>query len=322
MSQLDAANQYPTIVIPSHNQLALLKNALNSLEAQTWPLDRLEVIVVDDGSKDGTADFLRSYSGKLQLRPVFHDEAKGRSGARNAGIKAATGDPIILLDGDMEVVPGFVQAHVETGGGEAVVIGRVRHHPDVRRSVLKHYYQARGAWKRNLDANIPGRYFLTLNASLPRWAVDKVGDLDENFRGYGGEDMDYGVRLQEAGVQFRISRDALSYHNHLRTLRDALNTVHNYGENNIPYLVRKHPTLFDELKLSFAAPLKNLHRKTVGLIARNLLVRFACWGIFYYPVRWISLMLEPFWIPSWVINYLIFRNYSRGYIAHLRSIDR
>ena len=137
----------PTIIIPSHNQIHLLKNVLRSLENQTWSLDWLEVIVVDDGSNDGTREYLRSYSGKLQLRSVFHSEAKGRSGARNAGLRIASGDPIILLDGDMEVVPEFVEAHVAAGKGEAAVLGMVRYHPDVRRSALTRYYPRRGVWK-------------------------------------------------------------------------------------------------------------------------------------------------------------------------------
>lgn len=312
-------DQIPSIVIPSHNQLPLLENLLRSLEAQTWRLDRLEVIVVDDGSKDGTADFLRSYSGKLRLRQVFHETAKGRSGARNAGIRIATGDPIILLDGDMEVVPEFVQAHVQTGGGEAVVLGRVQHHPDLPASALKRYYLSRGAWKKAKASETPGRYFVTLNASLPRWVVEKVGLLDENFRGYGGEDLDYGVRLQKARVTLRISKDALSYHHHLRPLRDILDTVLEYGKNGVPYLVEKHPELFGELKLSLAVPLKTLSHRNTGLIVRNLLVRFLCLGAFYYRVRGLALILEPLWIPSEVINYLIFRNYSRGFLSHVRK---
>ena len=309
----------PTIIIPSHNQLPLLKNALLSLEKQTWPLDRLEVIIVDDGSKDGTGDFLRSYSGKLQIRPVFHEEAKGRSGARNAGLRVATGDPIILLDGDMEVVPGFVEAHVSTGRGEAVVLGLVHYHPDVRKSALTRYYPNRGAWKKKVPNDVPGRYFVTLNVSLPRWAMEKVGELDENFRGYGGEDLDYGVRLRKAGVPFRVSSEALSYHNHLRTLRDILYTLKDYGGRSIPYLIEKHPELIDEMKLSLAVPFRFIPRKANWIVLKNLMVRFACQPLFYYPIRWIADLLEPLWIPTWLINYLIFRNYSKGYVAHLKA---
>lgn len=304
-----------TIIIPSHNQLQLLKNALASLECQTWTLDRLEVIVVDDGSSDGTGDYLRSYSGKLQLRPVFHAEAKGRSGARNAGLRIASGDPIILLDGDMEVVPEFVEAHVAAGNGEAAVLGMVRYHPDVQRSALTRYYPQRGAWKHPQWTDMPGRYFVTLNVSLPRWAVEKVGLLDENFRGYGGEDLDYGVRLRKAGVPFRTSEKALSYHNHLRKLTDVLSTLEDYGERSIPYLVKKHPELIDEMKLSLAAPLR--YRLGNPVWWKNWLVRMACWGVFYHPLRWAALILESLWLPVWLVNYLIFRNYSRGYLKYL-----
>lgn len=311
----------PSIIIPSHNQLPLLKNALHSLEAQTWSLDKLEVVVVDDGSEDGTGDFLRSYSGKLRLHPIFHREAKGRAGARNAGLQAATGDPIILLDGDMEVAPQFVEAHVSEGRGEAAVLGRVLYHPDIRRSALTRYYPSRGAWKHQLTAESSGRYFVTLNASLPRWAYEKVGLFDENFRGYGGEDLDYGMRLQKAGVPFRTSARALSFHHHLRTLPEILGTLEKYGEEAIPYLIQKHPELLDEMKLSLAMPLKCLHPKSPAIILKNLSVRAISWGVFYHLFRRLAMLLEPFWIPGWVMNYLIFRNYSKGYIGSLKSRD-
>ena len=309
----------PTIIIPSHNQLNLLKNALQSLEVQTWDLERLEVIVVDDGSQDGTGDFLRSYAGKLQLRPVFHLEAKGRAGARNAGLRIATGDPIILLDGDMEMAPTFIEAHVSVGNGDSAVLGKVEYHPDIRRSALTRYYPSRGAWRRKPLSKIPGRYFVTLNVSFPRWAFEKVGLFDENFRGYGGEDLDYGMRLQKAGIPFRISNQALSYHNHLRTLPDILATLREYGKNAIPYLLEKHPELLYEMKLSMAIPLKLMTTKSFPLIWKNLLVRMVSGGFIYYPLMWLARLLESYWIPGWLMNYLIFRNYCRGYLAYLRD---
>jgi glycosyltransferase involved in cell wall biosynthesis len=316
---LNEVTPKPSIIIPSHNQLPLLKNALRSLEAQTWDLNNLEVIAVDDGSKDGTADFLRSYTGKLQLRPVYHSEAKGRAGARNAGLRIAAGDPIILLDGDMEVAPEFITAHVTTGNGETVVLGKVQYHPDIRKSALTRYYPSRGAWRQKPVAEIPGRYFVTLNVSLPRWAFEKVGFFDENFKGYGGEDLDYGMRLQKSGIPFRTSERALSYHNHLRTLPDILKTLQIYGENSIPYLLEKHPELLYEMKLSLAIPLKYASQKSTSLVLKNLLVRMACGRLFYYPMSWSARLLEPYWIPGWLMNYLIFRNYSRGYLTYLKN---
>jgi GT2 family glycosyltransferase len=215
----------------------------------------------------------------------------------------------------MEVVPEFVEAHVNAGNGEAAVLGMVRYHPDVQRSALTRYYPQRGAWKRPQQTDMPGRYFVTLNVSLPRWAVEKVGLLDENFRGYGGEDLDYGVRLRKAGVPFRTSEEALSYHNHLRKLTDVLRTLDDYGERSIPYLVEKHPELIDEMKLSLAAPLRYRLGHPAGW--KNWLVRVACWGVFYHPLRWAALLLESLWLPVWLVNYLIFRNYSRGYLKFL-----
>ena len=97
-----------SVVLRSHNEAARLRLVLASLEGQPG-LD--EVVVVDDGSADGTADTLADASRRLPLRVVRHEVAQGRSAAANAGAGAASGDIVIFIDGDMLAGPGLVAAH-------------------------------------------------------------------------------------------------------------------------------------------------------------------------------------------------------------------
>jgi GT2 family glycosyltransferase len=97
-----------SIVIRTRDEAPRLRLTLASLKRQ----ERLwEVVVVDDGSSDSTADVITEASSFLPITRVRHTTAQGRSAASNAGARAASGDILIMLDGDMPVGPGFVCAH-------------------------------------------------------------------------------------------------------------------------------------------------------------------------------------------------------------------
>jgi glycosyltransferase involved in cell wall biosynthesis len=94
-----------SVIIPAYNAAAYIERAIGSVLAQTRPAD--EIIVVDDGSKDNTADIVRSFADKVKL---ISQANAGVSAARNAGIRAATGDWIAFLDADDEWLPDFLKA--------------------------------------------------------------------------------------------------------------------------------------------------------------------------------------------------------------------
>jgi glycosyltransferase involved in cell wall biosynthesis len=97
-----------SVIIPSYNRGHSLPRALDSVLAQTWPAD--QIIVVDDGSDDGTAELLaRDYP---ELHYLFQ-ENRGVSAARNAGIRAAEGDWIALLDSDDEWLPEKLERQLQ-----------------------------------------------------------------------------------------------------------------------------------------------------------------------------------------------------------------
>ena len=81
-----------SVVIPTCNRLDILQRCLHCLERQTLPRDRFEVIVVDDASTDGTADFLAGYHPPFTLRTIVMPRRGGPGKARNAGIRAARGE--------------------------------------------------------------------------------------------------------------------------------------------------------------------------------------------------------------------------------------
>ena len=96
-----------SVIIPTYNCKAYLKECLNSVSSQL-PED-CEVIAVDDGSDDGTAELLSSYPGTRKNLRVLLRAHRGASGARNAGLAAARGSFVTFLDCDDRLQQGFLE---------------------------------------------------------------------------------------------------------------------------------------------------------------------------------------------------------------------
>ena len=100
-----------SIVIPVMNSRISLEMVFRCLAAQTLPREKFECLVVDDGSTDGTAEFIKRYRADFNLRAFFHPVNLGRSQARNTACRAAQGEIIIFLDADMLAEPGWLAAY-------------------------------------------------------------------------------------------------------------------------------------------------------------------------------------------------------------------
>ena len=99
-----------SVVIAAHNQRDRLRLVLSGLAVQTLPEGQFEVIVVDDGSTDGTGDFLREYE-QLSIKVISLHTNVGRCRARNIGIAEARGEAVAFLDGDALPGPDWLAQH-------------------------------------------------------------------------------------------------------------------------------------------------------------------------------------------------------------------
>lgn len=98
-----------SIIIPTYNRLQQLLLTLTSFETQTYPKDRFEVIVADDGSTDGTKEMVESFQTSYPLIYVAQQEQRGRSAVRNLGLSQAKGKYVIFCDADFLVFPDFIR---------------------------------------------------------------------------------------------------------------------------------------------------------------------------------------------------------------------
>ena len=114
-----------SVIIPTFNRRALIEQTLPTVLDQTYPADEYEVIVVVDGSTDGTAVALRRMSSPVRLIVIEHDN-RGQAAARNAGLRAASGELVLFLDDDLYCERTLIAEHVSAHeGGDCLVFGPV-----------------------------------------------------------------------------------------------------------------------------------------------------------------------------------------------------
>ena len=241
-----------SVIIPTYDEPERLCQTLASLAAQDYPGDRAQVVVVDDGSPAFPEAEVRTAAGP-NLRLLRNPTNQGRARSRNRAIEVAEGELVVFLDSDMTVPPHFLHAHArihaQQTGREA--IGNIRFSTGIDRNALTRYIDSRGVHRLAPGEPVPFKCFVTGNSSLERQRLLEVGLFDEDFRHYGGEDLELGYRLHLAGLEFAFAEEALSLHNHLRTFGHICRLMRTYGQHSLPLLLDKHPELADLLHLGF-----------------------------------------------------------------------
>jgi glycosyltransferase involved in cell wall biosynthesis len=196
-----------SVVIPTKNRFRLLVALLESLWRQDAPLSAFEVIVSDNGSMDGTREWLSERDGN-GLVALFVDKP-GAAPARNAGLRVARGERVLFLDDDMEASFDLIRCHLEAHGRDsgASYLGHIvfpwNDHPDMLLRYLAMIY-APTLFPFPDGAQVPFMHYYTAHVSSPRAAIERAGGFDESLGAYGYEDIDLGYRLEKLGIPMRF----------------------------------------------------------------------------------------------------------------------
>lgn len=232
-----------SIVIPTYNRLARLRQVLAALARQTMPRTQFEILVISDGSTDGTEAYLQSGATPAPVRAICQ-ENQGVAAARNAGLAAAQGELLLFLDDD--VVPGvaLVAEHARVHaqlGRQAVVMGPMLTPTDARLSAWVQWEQmmldkqygamARGDWRAT------ARQFYTGNTSLRRELVLAAGGFDPAFR--RAEDVELAYRLADLGATFHFHAPAAGHHYAERSYASWRATPYSYGRSDVIFTREK-----------------------------------------------------------------------------------
>lgn len=191
-----------TLLISTYQRSAEVVRCLDSLGRLRFPASDLEIIVVDDGSTDGTEGAVGQVRLPMAMRYIKVPHG-GAAAARNAGIRAAVGDLMVIIDDDTVADPALVEEHWRAHGRSErlVVMGRVRH---VR--------PGRPAPRWPALADVSTSFFWTSNVSVARRHLLDAGLFDEDFTEYGWEDPELGDRLRALGLSRRRNRQAIVDH--------------------------------------------------------------------------------------------------------------
>jgi cellulose synthase/poly-beta-1,6-N-acetylglucosamine synthase-like glycosyltransferase len=187
------------VVVPCFNEARSLETTLHSLMALEYPREKLEIMVVDDGSTDNTLAIARSFEHDERVR-VFHKKNEGKHTAMNLALKHTRAELIGCLDADSTVAPDALLSIVPVFENEDVAAVTPGVHVREPRTILQHVQNVEyrlSIFNRFVFASL-GSVFITPGPfSFFRAAV--VQELGGWRHGHSTEDMEMALRLQDAG---------------------------------------------------------------------------------------------------------------------------
>jgi GT2 family glycosyltransferase len=236
-----------SVVIVSWNGRQYLAPCLNALAAQHGVA--AETILVDNGSTDGTAAFVRERFPWVRL--VTLEKNRGFAGGNNAGVREARGRVVVLLNNDTVPEPGWLAALLrgrEAGGPNALASSQIvyAHDPGVIDSAGDGLLRWGGAFKRYHGASVEdatqsGEVFGICGAAcaIPRAVFDELGGFDEDFF-VSHEDVDLSYRARLLGYPCLYVADAIVRHHGSATLGRVSAFAVYHGQRNLEWMYFKN----------------------------------------------------------------------------------
>jgi GT2 family glycosyltransferase len=238
-----------SVVIPNWNGGRFLPACLDSLATQTY--EQVEVIIVDNASSDGSPELVRREYPWVSL--ITLPRNMGFTGACNAGLWAAGGEFVALLNNDTEVHPGWAAA-VVAAFGRSPAIGSVaskmllfdqRNHIHTAGDFFTLDGRAgnRGVWQTDDGRFDHEEYVFSAcggSSAYRRTMLDQIGLLDDDFF-FSLEDVDLGWRAQLAGWRCLYTPSAIVYH-HLKATGGGVTASYYDGRNLLFVLAKNYPS--------------------------------------------------------------------------------
>ena len=246
--------RFMSVIIPTYNRKEFLERTLRAYSDQTYPEDKFEVIVIDDGSTDCTEQIVKSLvvGSNYKLR-YFKQDNKGPAAARNLGIKEAAGEIVLITGDDCIPDPKLIEEHMRYhdlyASDNVGILGYTGLHPEIDETpFLDFIYRGTqfGYQMLKHGCEVPFNYFYTSNILIKRQDLIKIGLFDEDFKNAAYEDIELGYRLSKSGFKLIYNQNAVTYHLHETNLQSFVKRQNKVGESAILFY-KKHPELRDFL---------------------------------------------------------------------------
>jgi GT2 family glycosyltransferase len=258
-----------SVIVCTHNGQRTLEECLRRLMTLTYP--DYEVIVVDDGSSDASAEIAEAHGARL----VATDH-RGLSHARNVGIASASGEIVAFLDDDaypdhdwLYYVAAALRANAHAGVGGPNIA------PEDDCPVAECVAAAPGGPIHVLISDREAEHVPGCNMAFRKSALEEIGGFDERFR-VAGDDVDVCWRLQESGRTLGFSAGAVVMHRRRDSVRRYLRQQYGYGEAEA-LLERKWPSRYNRSGSSRWSG-RVYDSPAVGPSRRRPLIRYGTWG--------------------------------------------
>jgi len=225
-----------SVIIPAYNAEKTIAACLESLLRQDTGGEEREVIVVDDGSSDGTAAIVRGYPS---VRYIYQKN-RGPAAARNNGVRSAAGDIVLFSDSDCDAARDWISQMVRPFSDPAIagVKGayRTRQKEWVAQIVQAEYEMKYEKMKKEKYID----FIDTYSAGFRRDLFLGSGGYDESFPGASVEDQEFSFRLYRRGCRMVFNPDAIVYHIHSAALTGYFRKKFNIGFWKISVLKRHY----------------------------------------------------------------------------------
>ncbi|MBD2346191.1 glycosyltransferase family 2 protein [Anabaena subtropica] len=259
-----------SVVIPTYDRQPILEKCLRALERQqlraSTVIKDYEIVLVDDGSTDGTLEWLATHKEEFPHVQCFEQDHAGPAAARNLGVEQAQGDIIIFIDSDLVVLENFLQAHADAlvqgqeklGSDRLFTYGAVINTCNFDNPTAEPYK----------ITDFSAAFFATGNVAIPKHWLEKAGLFDTGFQLYGWEDLELGVRLKNLGLQLIKCPAAVGYHWHppfnLEQVPNLIDKEIQRGRMGVLFY-KKHPTWEVRMMIQMTW----LHRVLWGILSLN-----------------------------------------------------
>ncbi|MFA5799773.1 MAG: glycosyltransferase family 2 protein [Candidatus Peribacteraceae bacterium] len=231
-----------SVVIPTYKRADTLTRCLEHLALQTC-VKEIEVIVVSDGHDEKTTRLFQSQQWPFPVR-FFEVEKSHQGVARNEGVKHARGEVVLFIGDDILLAPDACSRHLTAhrghSSGPIAVLGYTQWDPRVGITPVMRWLERTG-WQFKypsiacyghglIPVGVQHRYTYTSHVSVPL-AIVKAHLFRTDVHLYGWEDVEWGMRLRDAGVRLYYEPHARALHEHRITLEESLQRMEVLGES-------------------------------------------------------------------------------------------